>query len=75
MIYKLENIEIIMSRFIKYLKWLRYKKPNIIYKGFNCGCCGIWVNKEFSVPQHKSLGSWWDTWKICDECKKINIKE
>jgi len=56
-------------KLIAWLKWLIEKRPYITYKGYNCGLCGKWVNKEFSIPEYKSCGRWWDTWGICINCK------
>ncbi len=53
---------------IKWLKWILKGKPIIKYEGYNCGCCGKWVNEKFSVPEYKSVGRWWDTWGLCDGC-------
>lgn len=56
--------------FISWLCWILKRKPVIIYPGFNCGLCGKWVKKEFSIPTYKSINAWWDTWDMCDECGK-----
>ena len=53
---------------IRWLKWIIKGKPVLQYSGFNCGCCGKWVNRPFSVREYRSMGRWWDTWGLCDEC-------
>jgi hypothetical protein len=57
-----------MKKFFSWIKWKLKGKPTISYTGYNCGLCGKWVDKSFSVPTYKSLGSWWDTWSVCEEC-------
>jgi hypothetical protein len=56
--------------FISWVSWITKGRPVITYTGFNCGLCGNWVKKEFSVPTYKSCGRWWDTWGICNKCVK-----
>jgi len=60
--------------FIRWLKrWLKWRlkgKPMIHYSGFHCSCCGKWVDKCFSIPEYQSVDEWWDTWGICEECKR-----
>ena len=53
---------------MRYLIWLLFSREYITYDGSNCGCCGIWINKEFKVPTYKSAGGWWDTWGLCKKC-------
>ena len=64
-----------MKKFLKWLKWKRQGKPSVVYSGFNCGCCGKWVIKKFSIPTYKSIDEWWDAWGVCDECAKGGEKE
>lgn len=58
-----------MKNFFRYLMWLLKEKPAVNYQGFNCGCCGVWVSENYSIPAYKSYGKWWDTWGLCDVCK------
>lgn len=55
---------------LKFLKWLIEDRPYITYEGYHCGCCGHWVDEEFSIPTHKSYGKWADTWGLCNKCRK-----
>lgn len=43
--------------------------PYIKYNGFHCGCCGTWIEEEFTVPKWDSAGWWWDTIGLCNGCK------
>ncbi len=54
----------------KYISWLIRGKPMITYPGFNCGCCGKYTAKPFSIRDYKSDG-WLDNWGLCDkgECE------
>lgn len=51
------------------ITWELRGKPTFKYKGYNCGICGAWINKEFEVPDYASVGEWGDTWDVCDKCK------
>lgn len=56
---------------MKLIKWIRWRikgRPNILYAGFHCGCCGKWVKEKIRVPTYKSDGEWLDTWGICESC-------
>ena len=61
---------------MKIRTWLKKKlweikgKPMISYSGFNCGLCGAWVAKPFQIPTYQTDGEWWDTWGMCDKCRK-----
>ena len=57
----------------KWIKWIIAGKPTVDYLGFHCGCCGKWVNELFAIPEYQSSGRWWDTWGLCNECKKGEI--
>lgn len=57
-----------IKKFIRYIKWILKRKPYLTYEGYNCGCCGNWINEKFSIPEYKSAGKWWDTWGLCDKC-------
>lgn len=59
-----------MIKWIKWIKWIIVGKPMIDYPGFNCGCCGKWVKKSFSVRKYRSVSRWWDTWGLCDQCRR-----
>ena len=52
----------------KKLKWVLKGKIHIIYVGANCGLCGKWIDEAFLVPEYQSIGSWIDTWDICEDC-------
>lgn len=54
---------------ILWIYWKLKGSPYIKYTGYNCGCCGEWINQEISIPTYQSEGTWWDTWGICDKCK------
>lgn len=58
---------------LKRIKWILKGKPMARYKGFNCGCCGKWHNKPFSIPTYLSCGEWWDTWGICPTIEECTI--
>ncbi|HUV85253.1 MAG TPA: hypothetical protein VMV86_06040, partial [Methanosarcinales archaeon] len=51
-------------------KWEKEGCPYVHYEGFNCGLCGAWEAKPFSIPKYKSDGRWADTWGMCDKCIK-----
>lgn len=57
-----------MTMFFKWIVWMIRGKPVVKYAGFNCGCCGKWVNEEFMIPTYRSAGRWWDTIDLCKEC-------
>lgn len=58
-----------MKYFLKWLKWILKGKPMITYPGYNCGCCGKWIEEEFSIPEYKSEGEYWDTIGLCKDQK------
>jgi hypothetical protein len=49
--------------FLSYLKWLLHKEY-VEYPGYNCGCCGRWIDKPFKVRLYKA-DPFWDTWGLC----------
>jgi len=53
---------------IQYLLWIVKGKPKVEYPGFNCGCCGKWVNEPFSLPSYQAWGYNFDCWGLCEEC-------
>jgi hypothetical protein len=63
-----------MKHFFKWLKWHLDGKPYIEYDGGNCGCCGAWVKKKIRVSEYESVGRWWDTWTLCDDCVEGKVK-
>lgn len=59
---------------IKYVFWNLRGKPVIKYAGYNCGCCGKWVKRIFTIRDYESDGRWWDTWGLCPSgtgCNKM----
>jgi len=56
---------------IRKIRWYLNHKPMIEYDGYNCGCCGKWVNEKFKIPTYQSEGKWWDTWGLCNKCATI----
>lgn len=54
-----------MITFIRWLSWLLKGKPTLTYTGYNCGCCGRWINATFTIPKYRSHGEWWDTVGLC----------
>lgn len=59
--------------FFAWLKWVLKGKPMVHYNGFHCGVCGKWVNDPFEIPEYRSVGGWWDTWGLCEECRDAFI--
>lgn len=57
--------------FTAMIAWVLKGKPMIKYRGYNCGCCGAWVEEEFEIPTYKSIGSDLDTWGLCDKCATV----
>jgi hypothetical protein len=57
-----------IKHFFRWLKWLKNDKPYLSYPGFHCGLCGAWEAEPFKIPEHQSLGKWWDTWGVCKKC-------
>ena len=51
--------------------WILEGRPMVQYKGFHCGICGKYIDKQFSIPKYESDGEWWDTWGLCENCKCI----
>lgn len=62
-----------IQQFFWWLQWLKNGTPYRQYSGYNCGCCGIWIEKEFKVPLYRSYGSWADTWGLCPKCAGIEF--
>ena len=63
--------------FFRWLNWVLAGFPVARYKGYNCGCCGAWVDEDFCIPIYKSAGKEHDTWGLCTKCKDVktvNIK-
>ena len=66
--------------FFKKLKWYLNGKPTILLPGFNCGCCGKWVNKPFKIRNYGSKENivvttdeefqnyFYETWGLCKSC-------
>ena len=48
-------------------RFLARSKP-VVYPGFHCGCCGAWVEKEWSCTDPSD--EYFDTIGICDVCLK-----
>ena len=53
------------------IKWILDKRPVLTYEGFVCTHCKKWISSKFSIPTYKSDGRFWDTWRICQDCKKM----
>ena len=58
-----------LRKWLCWLQWIMDGKPNLMYLGFHCGCCGKWTDETLYVPTYQSLGEWWDTWGICHKCR------
>ena len=64
-----------MKSFFARLRWKWMGSPTVTYHGYNCGCCGTWVDEDFAVPTYQSAGQWWDTWGVCKKCKHEGEKQ
>jgi hypothetical protein len=64
----IKDVKIVFRYSIGKIKWILQGKPMIEYTGYNCGCCGKWVEEKFKVPTYQSWGEWYDTWGLCKEC-------
>jgi hypothetical protein len=51
--------------FCKWIAWLWKGKPVVIYNGYNCGCCGRWIEEKFSIPTYQSVDRYSDTIGLC----------
>jgi len=60
-----------IKSFWDWLDWVSVGSPVVRYKGYNCGCCGAWVDKNFSIPTYKSAGEGFDTWGLCPSCSLL----
>jgi len=56
--------------FFAWLKWVLGGKPMVHYNGFYCVACGKWVKEPFEIPEYQSVGGWWDTKGVCEECQQ-----
>lgn len=61
-----------MRKLLNWIKWIFKGKPMVEYNGFNCGCCGKWVRKNFQVPKYLA-DRWGDTWGLCEKCVSKSI--
>ena len=55
-------------RFLSWLWWVIRGKPMVWYDGYNCGCCGKWVNRPMNVRDYQAYGWQSDTWGLCNSC-------
>ena len=54
-------------RFLMKRRWAKEGNPVVVVPGYNCGCCGKWVNEEKETPTYQFVDSWWNTWGLCPE--------
>ena len=55
-------------------KWILKGKPFIVtHKGYHCGCCGRWWDKEIRVPEYqKDKTPKEEFWSVCpDKCEAV----
>ena len=50
---------------------VRHFFGKIEYPGYNCGCCGKWINEVHFVPARMSVGWKWDTIGLCAKCADV----
>lgn len=58
-------------KIILWIKWYFLGKSMIYYEGYNCGCCGKWIEEPFYVRKYEA-NEFADTWGLCKECKNIS---
>lgn len=73
-------------RFFHKLVWIKNGKPTVTLPGCNCGCCGKWIDKSFtiididvkkSIVYHKGDEwpdkYWFVSWGLCDTCGRDEL--